>query len=86
LVGRAERDGIRSLADVPAPTLVELLAASDDVAARALGAEPGAAVELLRAATVERSLAAADVIGGTAPTRVRAAIVAARARLDGSAT
>ncbi|HET7702814.1 MAG TPA: argininosuccinate lyase [Candidatus Limnocylindrales bacterium] len=86
LVGRAEREGIPALADVPAAVLAELLASSDDSAARALGADREAAAELLAGATVERSLAAADVIGGTAPGRVAAAIAAARGRLDQART
>src|SRR6476661_4491373 len=82
LVGRAERDGIRRLADLPPSAVVDELRVADDPAARALAAEPGTAEALLAAATIEGSLAAADVTGGTAPARVRAAIAAARARLD----
>ena len=82
LVGRAERDGLRLLADVPPAAVDELLAASDDATARALAAEEGIGVALLGSATIQGSLAAADVIGGTAPARVAAAIAAARARLD----
>ncbi len=84
LVGRAERDGVRLLSEVPPASLVELLAASDDERARGLAGERGVAAALLRSATIAASLAAADVIGGTAPARVAAAIAAARARLDGS--
>ena len=82
LVGRAERDAIRLLADVPPELLEELLARADDPAARALAVEPGIGTALLATATVEASLAAADVTGGTAPSRVAAAIAATRARLD----
>jgi argininosuccinate lyase len=82
LVGRAERASIRLLSDVPPAAFAELLAASGDETARALASEPGAAVALLRTATVAGSLAAADVIGGTAPARVAAAVAAARARLE----
>jgi argininosuccinate lyase len=85
LVGRAEGGSIRLLSDVPPAAFAELLAASDDETARALATEPGAAVALLSAATVAGSLAAADVIGGTAPARVAAAIAAARSRLDAEA-
>jgi argininosuccinate lyase len=81
LVGRAERDGVRALADVPPEALEELLAGSGDATAVALGAGSGIGAELLATATVEGSLAAADVVGGTARPRVEAAIVAARARL-----
>jgi argininosuccinate lyase len=82
LVGRAERDGVRLLSDLPPAVLAELLTASDDPTARQLGSESGVAAALLASATVEASLAAADVIGGTAPARVAAAIAAARRRLD----
>ena len=82
LVGRAERERVRLLSDVPPAHLVELLAASDDDTARRLAAEPGAAATLLASATIEGSLAAADVIGGTAPSRVAAAIAAARQRIN----
>ena len=82
LVGRAERAGIPRLSDVPPAIFDELLGAGDDETARGLAAAPGAAAALLAAATIAGSLAAADVLGGTAPVRVTAAIVAARARLD----
>jgi argininosuccinate lyase len=82
LVGRAERDGIRVLSDVPPATFAEILGAADDEIARGLGADSGVVATLLSTATIEGSLAAADVIGGTAPARVAAAIAAARVRLD----
>ena len=83
LVAGAEAAGIPSLADVPPDELGRLLADADDPAARALARDgrDGLAA-LLATASVEGSLAAADVIGGTAPKRVEAAIAAARARLD----
>jgi argininosuccinate lyase len=81
LVGRAEREGLHALADVPPEALEELLAGSGDATAVALAAGSGIGAELLATATVEGSLAAADVVGGTARPRVEAAIVAARARL-----
>jgi argininosuccinate lyase len=82
LVGRAERDGIRVLSDAPPATFAEILAAADDEIARGLGADSDVVATLLSTATIEGSLAAADVIGGTAPARVAAAIAAARVRLD----
>jgi argininosuccinate lyase len=82
LVARAEADGIGRLADVPPSRLEELLASSPDAAASRLAAEAGIGATLLATATVEGSLAAADVTGGTARVRVAAAIAAARARLD----
>jgi argininosuccinate lyase len=83
LVARAEAAGIPALSEVPAGELVGILAASGDEAARGLArdGEP-AARELLAGATIDGSLAAADVTGGTAPRRVAEAIAAARARLD----
>jgi argininosuccinate lyase len=82
LVGRAERGGIHRLSDIPPPAFAKLLADADDETAGRLAAEPGAAAALLRNATIAGSLEAADVIGGTAPARVAAAIAAARARLN----
>jgi argininosuccinate lyase len=81
LVGRAEQDGLHALADVAPEVLEELLAGSEDAAAVAVAAVPGIGAALLATATVEGSLAAADVVGGTARPRVDAAIGAARARL-----
>jgi argininosuccinate lyase len=82
LVGRAERDLVRLLPDIPPTDLAELLAESDDDTARRLAAEPGAAAALLDSATIAGSLAAADNIGGTAPSRVATAIAAARQRIE----
>ncbi len=82
LVAQAEQANIRLLSDVPPAALRKLLAASDDAIARGLATDPGAVAKLLAGATIEASLAAADVVGGTAPQRVTAAIAAARARLD----
>jgi argininosuccinate lyase len=81
LVARAEQEGIRLLSDVAPDALAELLATADDATARGLAGQEGVAAELLASATIEASLAAADVIGGTAPERVAEAIAAARARL-----
>ena len=82
LVGRAERDGIAELSAMPPAVIEQLLAASDEAAARRLAAEPGIGATLLATATIESSLAAADVTGGTARARVADAIAAARARLE----
>jgi argininosuccinate lyase len=82
LVARAEATRTPTLAGMPPAELETLLASSDDEAARRLAVEPGIGAELLAAATVEASLAAADVTGGTAPARVAAAIAAARERLE----
>jgi argininosuccinate lyase len=83
LVGRAERDRIRLLADIPPGAFAEILAAAEDDTARRLATDAGAVAALLDAATVEGSLAAADVAGGTSRPRVAAAIAAARARIEG---
>ncbi len=84
LVGDAEAAGIARLAEVDPGELIRYLAAADDPAGERLAAEgPATAAELLAAATVEGSLAAADVLGGTAPRRVAAAISGARSRLAG---
>jgi argininosuccinate lyase len=43
LVGRAERDGVRRLADLPPSAVIDELAAADDPTARSLASEPGTA-------------------------------------------
>ena len=63
----------------------ELASAQSDAAARGLAAEPGIGEAMRSAATVEAALESCDVEGGTAPKRVRAALAAARARLDAEA-
>jgi argininosuccinate lyase len=75
LVGEAETRGLR-LDELP-----------DDAFAAAFGAAsaPASAAELRAAATLEAALARPRVTGGTAPERVREALRAARARLDGEA-
>ncbi|MFL5680338.1 MAG: argininosuccinate lyase [Chloroflexota bacterium] len=81
LVADAERagTGLDGLGD---EAIASRLRAADDSAAQGLAGDPAVVALLRRAATVEAALASADVEGGTAPTRVRAAIAAARARLD----
>jgi argininosuccinate lyase len=82
LVGGAEAEGITSLAALPDEAFRAALDGSDDPAARALAHERGIAASLRGAATIEASLAAADVVGGTAPDRVAGALAAARSRLE----
>jgi argininosuccinate lyase len=81
LVAAAEARGAR-LAEV---TEVEVEAAmrglTDDADATRLAGDAVLAAELRAASSVEEALAASDVIGGTAPARVRAALAAARGRL-----
>ncbi|HKG56269.1 MAG TPA: argininosuccinate lyase [Candidatus Limnocylindrales bacterium] len=81
LVADAERAGT-GLDALDETAIAARLRAADDRGARELAADPSVAGELRRAATVEAALASCDVEGGTAPVRVRAAIAAARARLD----
>ena len=52
--------------------------------ASTLAADPGIGDHLRTAASVDGALATCDVIGGTAPVRVAAALRAARERLDAS--
>jgi argininosuccinate lyase len=84
LVGQAERDGIERLADLGDATILEALRDADDPTARSVAGDAGVAADLRAAASIEASLAAADVIGGTAPDRVAQAIATARARLEAS--
>jgi len=82
LVGRAERDLVPTLDAVSDAVIVEVLRVTEDATAASLADEPGIGAAVRAAASVDGSLAAADVIGGTAPDRVAAALAAARARLD----
>ena len=56
--------------------------ASGDATAAALAEAPGIGDEIRAAASIDGALASCDVIGGTAPARVAAALAAARQRLD----
>jgi argininosuccinate lyase len=58
------------------------LGASGDADAQALAADPAIGEAIRGAATIDGALAGCDVIGGTAPTRVAAALQVARERLD----
>jgi argininosuccinate lyase len=82
LVGGAEAEGIATLAGLPDEAFKAALDGSDDPTARHLAKERGIAGALRAAATIEGSLASADVTGGTAPNRVAEALAAAKARLD----
>jgi len=81
LVAEAERAaiGLDSLDDA---TIVSSLADSDDTVAVTLASVAALPGELRAAAALEGALASCDVIGGTAPRRVAAAMAAARARLE----
>ena len=81
LVGGAEAEGIATLAGLPDEAFRAALDGSDDPVARGLARRRGIVAQLRGAATLEGSLAAADVTGGTAPARVAAALAAAKERL-----
>jgi argininosuccinate lyase len=81
LVGTAESGGIATLAELPDEAFLEAFAVADDSTTRGLAAATGIVEELREAATIDSALAGADVIGGTAPDRVRAALALARERL-----
>ena len=80
LVAAAERGGMR-LVDLEDAAFRGALAEADDTTARGLAGEAALPGELRAAATVEAALASCDVIGGTAPSRVAAALAATRERL-----
>jgi argininosuccinate lyase len=82
LVAQAEAAGV-GLDEIPDAMVGLALGASGDPAAADLAAEPGIGDELRAAASLDGALASCDVAGGTAPTRVAAALEAARVRLDG---
>jgi argininosuccinate lyase len=81
LVTEAEVTGtsLDALSDAP---IREALRASGDDSAQALALDPEAPDVLRATASVDGALARCGAIGGTAPARVRAALAAARQRLD----
>jgi len=81
LVAEAEDAGV-PLDDVTDAMIGLALGAAGDATAASLAAEPDIGDALRAAASIDGALASCDVIGGTAPTRVAAALKAARARLD----
>ncbi len=81
LVAQAEGAGV-GLDELPDAMVGLALGASGDPAAAGLADDPGIGEALRSAASIDGALASCDVIGGTAPTRVAAALAAARARLD----
>jgi argininosuccinate lyase len=81
LVAQAEVANV-GLDAIPDSMLGLALGASGDAAAADLAAAPGIGDEIRAAASLDGALASCDVVGGTAPTRVAAALEAARARLD----
>jgi len=83
LVAAAEAGGL-ALTELGDGLIAAALAESRDSAVMGLAGDPGLPVALREAATLDAALASCDVIGGTAPRRVAAALAAARARLDGT--
>jgi hypothetical protein len=67
---------------MPDEDIAVALGNADDGALAAIAAEAGIGAELRAAASIDGALATCDVIGGTAPGRVEAALQAARSRLD----
>jgi argininosuccinate lyase len=80
LVTQAEGAG-STLDELPDAMIGLALAASGDETAAALATDPTIGDALRAAASIDGALASCDVVGGTAPTRVAAALEAARARL-----
>ena len=83
LVRAAESGGL-ALTDLDDGLIVAALAESRDSSVMGLAGDPALPGELRQAATLDAALASCDVVGGTAPRRVAAALAAARARLDGA--
>jgi argininosuccinate lyase len=81
LVAQAERDGVPTLDALDDLAFTAALAASDDPVATNLASEGRIGDSLRAAATLQGALDAPDVIGGTNPARVAAALEVARARL-----
>jgi argininosuccinate lyase len=80
LVAEAEKAGV-GLVDVDDARVMAALAATDDPVALTLAGEADLPAQLRSAAALDGALASCDVIGGTAPARVEAALAAAKARL-----
>ena len=80
LVAEAERTGL-ALATLPDATIAAALAEARDTTALGLAGDETLPGGLRVAATIEAALASCDVVGGTAPGRVAAALAVARARL-----
>ena len=80
LVVEADRAG-SALDALTDSTIAAALASSDDSIAIALTGDASLPAELREAAALEGAMAGCDVIGGTAPRRVAAALAEAKARL-----
>jgi argininosuccinate lyase len=84
LVAAAEQAGIE-LDALPDAIIAASLAESRDTVALKLAGDADVTDAIRRAATIDAALASCDVIGGTAPARVQAALAEARARLEAPA-
>jgi argininosuccinate lyase len=80
LVAEAEKAGV-GLEALDDATVGAALATAEDSVAQALVGDATVAAELRAAAGLDGALASCDVIGGTAPGRVAAALAAAKKRL-----
>jgi argininosuccinate lyase len=81
LVARAETDRVR-LGELPGEAYAEALGGAGEGRSSDLAGDAAVVTRLREAATVEAALAGCDVVGGTAPRRVGAALDAARMRLE----
>lgn len=81
LVAEVEEADV-GLEDAPDALVQLVLAGSADPRAVELASQAGIAEELRAAASLEAAIASCDVVGGTAPARVGAALAAARERID----
>ena len=84
LVAEAERRGI-GLEALTEEDIADALVESDDSTTRSLASDPTVPSRVLAAAGLDAALARFNVIGGTAPARVAAALAAAESRLGTSA-
>jgi argininosuccinate lyase len=84
LVAAAEQAGVE-LDALPDAIIAASLAESRDTVALKLAGDADVTDAIRRAATIDAALASCDVIGGTAPARVQAALAEARARLEAPA-
>ena len=82
LVATAEAQGV-GLEAVDDETIVAALRQGGDPDATRLAADPAIGAAIRSAAGLQAALDSCDVVGGTAPVRVSAALIAARRRLDG---
>jgi argininosuccinate lyase len=82
LVAMLEARGARLEDASDAEIEAALAASAEDETVAAARREPDLAATVRAAASIDGALAASDVAGGTAPRRVRAAVAAARERLD----